>query len=216
MSRLETTPGAISLGDRPLIVCDVDEVVLEFLNPFAAYLGSRGHELIPRSFRLNGNVVSRPGGIEASRAEVSAFLEAFYDAQHEWQTPVETAADALKRLSADADIVFLTAMPPRHQGVRRGLLDALDMTYPMIATEDAKGPAVKSLHGGRPLPLVFVDDITANLQSVRTNAPEALLVNLMANATFRALAPHPGDGVAIARDWPHAEELIGDHFHGHS
>jgi hypothetical protein len=28
--------------------------------------------------------------------------------------------------------------------------------------------------------------------------PETLLVNLMANDTFRALAPHPGEGVDIA------------------
>jgi hypothetical protein len=38
--------------------------------------------------------------------------------------------------------------------------------------------------------------------------PETLLINLMANDTFRALAPHPGDGVDIASDWAHAVELI--------
>ncbi|PWW04284.1 hypothetical protein DFR52_101979 [Hoeflea marina] len=212
MSVASADPAAIVLGDRPLIVCDVDEVVLEFLTPFSAYLGSRDHELLPRSFRLNGNIVSRPDGIEASRPQVAEFLEDFYDAQPDWQTPVAAAADTLARLSAAADIVFLTAMPPRHQHIRRRLLDASGMTYPMIATEDAKGPAVSALHAGRPLPLAFIDDISANLHSVRAHAPAALLVNLMANVTFRALAPHPGDGVAIARDWAHAETLIGDHF----
>jgi hypothetical protein len=46
--------------------------------------------------------------------------------------------------------------------------------------------------------VVFVDDIFVNLQSVRKHVPETLLVNLMANDTFRALAPHPGEGVDIA------------------
>jgi hypothetical protein len=34
----------------------------------------------------------------------------------------------------------------------------------------------------------------------------------MANDAFRALAPHPGDDVEIARDWQHASELIRAHF----
>ncbi len=44
-------------------------------------------------------------------------------------------------------------------------------------------------------PLVFIDDIFVNLHSVKAHVPETLLINLMANDTFRALAPHPGDGV---------------------
>mgnify|MGYP000430416456 CR=1 FL=1 len=111
-----------------------------------------------------------------------------------------------------ADVVFLTAMPPRHRQVRRNLLSRHGFDYPMIATEAAKGPAVRALHGERPQPLAFVDDIFTNLQSVRKHAPDTRLVNLMANQTFRALAPHPGEGVEIAADWPHAEELIRTHF----
>ena len=47
----------IQLADRPLIVCDIDEVVLEFLTPFSNFLRSCGRDLLPRSFRLNGNIV---------------------------------------------------------------------------------------------------------------------------------------------------------------
>ena len=47
------------LTERPLIVCDIDEVVLEFVTPFQAFLMDNGHELRATSFRLNGNVFSR-------------------------------------------------------------------------------------------------------------------------------------------------------------
>ncbi|MCO6410159.1 MULTISPECIES: hypothetical protein [Hoeflea] len=204
----------LHLGERPLIVCDIDEVVLEFVSPFMAYLDHNGHELRATSFRLHGNVFNRADGSETPGETVSEMLEAFFEAQDNWQTPVKEAADSLARLSVRADVVFLTAMPPRHREVRRRLLSRHGFDYPMIATEQPKGPAVLALHGERQHPVVFIDDIFVNLQSVRKHVPDTLLVNLMANDTFRALAPHPGDGVDIACDWPHAEDIIKTHFDG--
>lgn len=202
----------LHLGERPLIVCDIDEVVLEFVTPFEAFLTHNGHELRATSFRLHGNVFDLEGGRETPADEVSRLLEAFFTSQDAWQTPVISAADSLARLSAQADIVFLTAMPPRHRAIRRKLLSSHGFDYPMIATESPKGPAVLALHGARAQPVVFVDDIFVNLQSVRTHVPQTLLLNLMANETFRSLAPHPGEGVDIATDWAHAESLITAHF----
>lgn len=200
------------LGERPLIVCDIDEVVLEFITPFQAFLIANGHELLPRSFRLTGNIFGLADGRETPHDQVEELLESFFAAQDGWQTPVKAAADSLARLADHADIVFLTAMPPRHRVIRRALLSRHGFDYPMIATEAPKGPAVLALHGARAHKLVFIDDIFTNLHSVRAHVPQTLLVNLMANATFRALAPHPGDGVAIAADWPHAEILIKAHL----
>ncbi len=207
-----TDLSSIRLKDRPLVVCDIDEVVLEFISPFQTYLESRDHELRPASFRLTGNVFSRIDGTETAQEAVEAFVQDFFVVQHDWQTPVADAADALERLALEADVVFLTAMPPRHHGIRRALLDVLGMQHPMIASEQSKGPLVRAIHGDRPLPLAFVDDIFTNLHSVKKHAPQALLINLMANQTFRALAPDPGEGIAITDSWPEAERLIRAHF----
>ena len=173
-----------------------------------------GHESVinARRYLPPAGAFSRADGSETPGETVSAMLEAFFEAQDEWQTPVIEAADSLARLSTQADIVFLTAMPPRYRVQRRNLLSRHGFDYPMIATEAPKGPAVLALHGARAQPVVFIDDIFVNLQSVRKHVPETLLVNLMANDTFRALAPHPGDGVEIATDWPHAETLIRTHI----
>lgn len=202
----------IPLLDRPLIVCDIDEVALEFVTPFTTFLATRGYELIARSFRLTGNIVSRTGGGEAGREAIAALQEEFYASQADYQLPAPGAEDALKRLSASCDIVFLTAMPPRHAEARRALLDRHGLAYPMIATEEAKGPLVGALHRNRALPAVFLDDIFTNLHSVRTHLPSALLINLIANADFRALAPDPGNGIVTARDWSEAEGLIRQHI----
>ncbi|WP_139109988.1 hypothetical protein [Ensifer sp. LC163] len=202
----------IRLSNRPLIVSDVDEVVLEFLGPFRAFLESRDHVLLPRSFRLTGNIIHRATEQPATEADVKDMLDAFYAAQDRWQTPAVGVVEALHELSALADIVFLTAMPPRHAAARRALLDRLDLPYPLLASEDPKGPIVQRLHAGRALPVVFIDDIARNLQSVQAHAPSCLLINLMANAEFRALAPAPDGCVHIAADWTDAASAIRAHF----
>lgn len=202
----------ISLTDRPLIVCDVDDVVLEFVTPFISFLKGKAHELRPDSFRLTGNVYSLENGLPADRAAVKAFTDAFFAEQHLWQVAAEAAVDTLDGLAREADIVFLTAMPPRHHAIRRSVLDGLGLAYPMIASEEAKGPAVKALHRERPLPLAFIDDIYVNLNSVREHAPAAFLVNLTVRHALSAFIPHPGDGVTVAEDWHDAARHIRAHF----
>lgn len=193
---------------RPLVVCDIDEVVLEFLDPLDRYLNSVGHRLHPDSFRLTGNIRSIAEDLVAAKDDVDRMQEAFFASQDRWQVPAKGVDAALRSLSKDADIVFLTAMPPRHHHVRRTLLDLHGLDFPMIATEEPKGPVVASLIGERGVPAVFIDDIIRNLGSVRTHAPGCLLMHLMANRAFRAMAPTPEDDIVIAEDWADAERLI--------
>lgn len=197
---------------RPLIICDIDEVVMEFIDPLQDYLASVEHRLHADSFKLNGNIRRIADGACATKEEIQTFQEAFFSAQDKWQRPAKDAKAVLDSLKDDADIVFLTSMPPRHETVRRALLDLHGFAFPMVATEDAKGPIAARLIGERGVPAVFIDDIYTNLHSVRTHAPACLLINLMANDAFRALAPDPGEGVERARDWMHASALIRAHF----
>lgn len=202
----------IRLTERPLIVCDIDEVVLEFLTPFRNFLRSSGRDLLPRSFRLHGNVVQLETGEPVVDQTTTDLLEEFFTLQDAWQTPADRVVETLAELSADADIIFLTAMPPRHSGVRRTLLDRHGLHYPLLASEEPKGPIIKRLHDGRDVPLVFIDDILRNLQSVHAHAPDCLLINLMANAEFRAMAPDPGDGILKADSWLDVAAIINSHL----
>lgn len=102
----------IRLGERPLIVCDVDDVVLQFIGPFQLFLQSQGCAFLPRSFRLHGNIVSQADGVEIEDQEVSRLIEEFFEAQELWQTPLDRVVETLDRLSEEADILFLTAMMP--------------------------------------------------------------------------------------------------------
>ncbi|MEX2691008.1 hypothetical protein [Rhizobium mongolense] len=201
----------VRLGDRPLIVCDVDDVVLQFIDPFQRFLLSEGHELLPRSFHLHGNIVSKDG-VALEVIHVSRLIETFFERQEEWQLPLSLAAETLGRLSASADIVFLTAMPPVYADQRRRLLDRFSLPYPLLATRQPKGPVVKALHGVRPLPVAFIDDMAVNLHSVREHVDNCLLLHLMPVSEIHRFAPAAMDDIQRIHDWNEAASLIGRHF----
>ncbi|MBN9551036.1 MAG: hypothetical protein J0H31_19755, partial [Alphaproteobacteria bacterium] len=97
--------------DRPLLVLDVDDVVLEFVRPFPRFLRTRGFGLTLASFRLTGNIAETATGRLIEQPEVTALLGEFFDTQADWQSVTEGAADALAMLGQGAEIVMLTAMP---------------------------------------------------------------------------------------------------------
>lgn len=202
----------VRLTDRPLAVCDVDDVVLEFLTPFESYLTSLGHRLVPRSYRLHGNIVSALDEAPVDDALVSKLILDFFEAQETWQVPFGDAVSALSRIGETADVVFLTAMPPRYTQMRRRLLDRLDLTFPLLATESPKGPVIERLHGNRTLPVAFIDDMAHNHVSVADSVPECLLVHLMPASEMHRHAPKPGPHVVQASDWADAEGHILRHF----
>ncbi|SMD05896.1 hypothetical protein [Rhizobium sp. RU36D] len=202
----------IALSERPLIVCDVDDVVLQFVGPFQSFLQDHGYRLLPRSFRLHGNIVSAINEQPVDHADVTGLIAGFFDSQERWQVPIAGAAEALQMLSSDADVVFLTAMPTRYFAQRRRLLDSLGFAFPLIATEDAKGPLVARLHASREHKIAFVDDMVHNLHSVGQHKSDCLLVHLPPISEIHRFAPETPDTARRAGDWSEASTLIRDHF----
>ena len=198
----------LASDDRPLLVLDVDDVVLEFVRPFPRYLSARGFELRFESFRLHGNVVNTASGERAPDETVSQLIDEFFRNQHDWQTMTDGAAEALALFGDAVEIVLLTAMPHRHREARRRLLDTLGLTYPLLTTERAKGPAIRLLRGARARPVAFVDDMHRNLISVQEAVPDAHLFHLMADNSLRALLPPTPQGVHHVKDWPDAAPKI--------
>ncbi|MGD9912834.1 MAG: hypothetical protein AB7S80_02045 [Rhizobiaceae bacterium] len=198
----------LALDDRPLLVLDVDDVLLEFVRPFPKYLETRGFGLKMASFKLTGNIYEMASGRLPEQAEVGELLGSFFDVQADWQTLTEGAADAMAGFGNRVEIVLLTAMPHRHREIRRAHLDRLGLTYPLVTTEMAKGPALRSLRGASGRPVAFVDDLPPNLVSARQSVPDAHIFHLMADNSLRALLPPAPEDVVVVENWAEAAAKI--------
>lgn len=198
----------LSHDDRPLLVLDVDDVLLEFVRPLPAYLKQRGYQLSLGSFRLFGNVTERATGRTIEQHEVTKLLDDFFGQQADWQDVMEGALDALSLFGQRAEIVLLTMMPHRHRAARRSHLEALGIPYPVLTTEMAKGPAISKLRGPSSRPVVFVDDQPRNLESAREFVPDVHLIHLMSDNSLRKLLPEPPEGTYVVEDWKEATPII--------
>ncbi|BDA84469.1 hypothetical protein Sa4125_20110 [Aureimonas sp. SA4125] len=212
MSRPLVTAGpevdSLAISRQALLVLDIDEVVLHFIEPFCALLEESGARLRANSFHLTGNVRSVATGAALAGSALDAVTMRLYAEQETRQLPVDGVGPALERLSDSADIVFLTAMTPSYYPQRRRLLDAAGLGFPMIATERSKGAVVAELGQRWSGPIVFADDLPPNLASVGRSLPRARLVHLMANDMFRRHLPPLPEGAESALDWAEAKPIM--------
>lgn len=198
----------LAKDSRPLLVVDVDEVVLEFVNPFIRFLKEQGLTMRTDTFRIHGNVVSLDGGKVLDTETVDGLMTSFFDVQGAWQVPAPGAVEVLDQLSSSMEIVLLSAMPHRHRAVRRALLDSHGLPYQLVSTEAAKGPAVRQLRGATGRRVGFIDDIPRNLASVGESVPDAALFHMMSHAGLRdLLLPLPA-GITSLAGWPTANTII--------
>ncbi len=188
-------------NNRPLIVCDIDEVVLEFLTPFQSFLLAQDKELRANSFALHGNIFDLNSNTAVENQKVSSLIEDFFADQLNWQMLLPDVDLILKELSQDMDVIFLTAMPPHHFEKRKKLLEQFDLTFPLIATEDAKGPILKDANALVEDHVFFIDDMIYNHHSVAEHAPDTHHISIMGNQEFKAIAPDLDDYIYDAENW---------------
>jgi len=178
---------ALAYSDAPLIICDVDEVVLHMIRHLETYLADHGLSFIEHKYRLTGNIAEHGTQTPVSEATVKHHLHAFFDSHSGHQDLVDGADQALKDLSGEWDIVFLTNLPGVHnKPVRERVLGGFGLPFPVVTNTGAKGGAASALSAGRRGPVAFIDDSPGNLKSVRTSLPTAHLVHFVADDRFLA------------------------------
>ncbi len=214
----ETTTQLLSLGysgqagaqshTKPLLICDVDEVVLHLVDPFVEVLRERGFVLKSHSFKLTGNIYHTGSGQEATQGEVSDALTQLFDQQQHRQHIVDGVVEGLNDLSQSVDIIFLTNMPHPFRETRRSHLSGQGLDFPLITNTRSKVPAIQVLKEHCNHAVGFIDDTPKNLDQVRERVDGVHLFHFMANEQFRDMAG-PIEGVHFSSgDWAHASEKI--------
>lgn len=200
---------ALSLDDaRPAVICDVDEVVLQFLAGLERHLAAHGCWLDRSSYALNGNIRRRGSDEPVTTEEVGELLWGFFDIHAETLDPIEGAIEGLAALEADAEIVLLTNLPHRYAAARERNLRGHGLPYPVIANSGPKGPAVRAILETLSAPAVYLDDSPNHLESALEHCPHLTLVHFIADAGFAAVAP-PVEGVELKTgSWAEATSFI--------
>lgn len=203
----EHTRGAITAfldaadRDKPLLICDADEVLLQFFETLERYLDKQGYFVRLDSFALHGNVRDIATGIAAPNDVVSQLMQDFFKTDIHASPAVEGAPEALAALSHDISICVLTNLPGEQARQRAEALKALGMHYPVICNSGGKGSAVAALVETWRSASAFIDDLPPNHDSVADHAPHVYRIHYVASARLAPLIDKPASAHVRLNDW---------------
>jgi len=195
---------------RPLIICDADEVLLQFFVTLEKYLEERGYYVRLDSFALNGNIRSLAGDTVASPDVIGGLMQQFFKTAIHTSPTVKGAAPALQRLSQSAEICVLTNLPGAQADARQKSLCDAGICYPVICNTGHKGLAVKALSDAWTRPISFIDDLPPNHDSVAKAAPDVHRIHYVADSRLSRLIEKPASAHARLHDWLEIEQHLTD------
>ena len=175
---------------KPLVICDVDEVVVHFTSSFEQYLGHRGLLLEATSLALAGNIKNTATNVPVSPETVDKLIDGFFAECTKTLPPIEGAIDALVEISQTSTVVMLTNLPHFAKSDRTENLKNLGLTFPVITNSGPKGPAIKHLAQQTTSTVVFIDDSVGFIRSANEHAPQVKLVHFLQDERFARHTPH--------------------------
>lgn len=200
---------ALPRSGKPLVVCDVDEVILHLVQPIERHLNAQGFGFIEHKYKFHGNIAPLGSQTPLADEEVTRQLHTFFDRESHRQPPVEGAAEGLARITGTHEVVLLTNLPGAHnKPVRERLLADLGIHYPVLTNSGPKGGAVAALAAGRPAPVVFIDDSARNHASVKASLPSAVLIRFIADQRFRRSVEPEAHIDLLTGDWHETADFV--------
>ncbi|MEM7570071.1 MAG: hypothetical protein AAF337_09765 [Pseudomonadota bacterium] len=187
--------------DKPLLICDADEVLLHFFETLEGFLERKGFFVQLDSFALNGNVRHKDSGEAANGATLGGLMRDFFETDIHTSRAVEGAPEALEALSQTTTICILTNLPGEQAGKRAQSLASLGMAYPVICNTGGKGRAVEALLGQWRADAAFIDDMPGNHDSVAEHAPGVHRIHYVANTRLSPLIDKPQSAHVRLHDW---------------
>jgi len=186
---------------KPLLICDVDEVVLHFVAPFEDFLKGKNAQLNKRSFKLSGNIIDLPTGQAYSMEESGELIQEFHNISVDQQDVVEGAVPGLQQLSEIYEVVFLTNVAATLTQRRSAHLTSIGAPYPVLQNEGSKAEMVHLLSKDITAPIVFIDDLPPHHHAVKAMDPRINCIHFMADATFRAIVSFDGEIGKKTENW---------------
>ncbi|MEM1019523.1 MAG: hypothetical protein AAGJ09_03425 [Pseudomonadota bacterium] len=176
---------------KPLLICDADEVLLQFFATLERFLDAEGFHVRLESFALHGNVWHNGREEQASDERVSGLLQSFFKRDIHTAPAVTGAPEALEILSANLSICVLTNLPGEQTEARAACLAEAGMAYPVICNSGLKGKAVRMLQDNWQHPVAFIDDLPHNHDSVAQMATDVHRIHYIASPKLSPIIEKP-------------------------
>ena len=192
-------------GDRPLLISDCDDVLLQFAPHFAEWVAEEHGLVFDMDVPAFSGALRDREGKRVEAEQVWPLLDAFFDREMHRQQVVPGALDALRAIGEEANIVILTNIGDQYQANRVTQLQRLDIRHRVLCNQGGKGrPVLELVETMRPTAAVFVDDLPHHHESVAKHAPGVWRLHMIAEPRIAAVTPPARFAHARIDAWPDA------------
>lgn len=192
----------------PIVLCDADEVLFDFMSGFEAYLEASGVYFTWREYRLNGNLLRRKDDSPLDATEIKAAVRRFFALHTEGLAAIPGAAEGIARVAGRAQVVVLSNLPLDCKDARRRALARLGLDCPLVANLGSKGPPVRALAARAAAHAYFIDDSPAHHADVANLADAVTRIHFVGHPRLAGLIGPAPASHARADTWPDIVALI--------
>ncbi|UTW54264.1 hypothetical protein [Kordiimonas sp. SCSIO 12610] len=200
------------ITNRPLLIVDADEVLLQFVKALENFIETKGFYIFFESFQLSGNIRRRSDDTPIDQAMTSQLIGEFFENDVEKVEEVDGASDALRHLSNYYQIFILSNVPQKVETRRRQHLKNLGIDYPLIANKGGKGLVAKEMSLAANSKTVFIDDLPPQHSSVAEYADHIHRLHMIADQRLAKLIGKAESAHVRIDDWDKATAYLIDHI----
>ncbi len=203
----ELNPLHIDNAHRPLIICDADEVIFDFMNSFENYLHSNNLNFSWNSYALDGNILKN-NKKAISKEEVHDIINNFFKNKTASMELVKGAKSSLRTLSQRFNILILSNIPFEFYEKRKIALEKHGLNFPFFANKGPKGKAVKYISKIYKQDLWFIDDSPYQVKSVKLAAKKTNTILFIGNKKLENLIINKNYGDFFSNTWRKNTKII--------
>ena len=197
----------ISNKRKPLIVCDADEVIFDFMNSFERYLKSNSLYFSWNSYALNGNILNN-NKKAINKNEVDNIINNFFKNKTANMELVKGAKNSLHKLAQSFNILILSNIPFEFYNERKIALEKYDLNFPFFANKGPKGKAlayISKMYKGN---IWFIDDSPYQIKSVKQETKDISTILFIGNKKLEDLINKKNYGDYFSNTWEKNTKII--------
>ena len=192
---------------KPIIVCDADEVIFQFMTTFEKHLKENHLKFNWNSYALSNNILdnkNRP----LDDFEIKNVLSDFFDQKTLTMKLVKGAQSTLNNLSKFFEILILSNIPHKNYKLRKRALKENGINFPFVSNSGEKGLIVNSITQNHPGVCWFIDDSPFQIKSVKKHSPSTQTIHFTQNKRLSDLMEDVKVSDNKANTWKQLEFII--------
>ena len=192
----------------PLLICDADEVIFQFMEAFELYLASNNLFFSYKSFKLNGNIISLKNNKAVKSEIIPTLITEFFKKYTIKLKLIDNCKENLNELSKYLNIIVLTNMPQKYVHYRVESLRNHEMPYDVIPNKGTKGEACLKLSKKTKKPVFFIDDSPNQILSVANKTKNIYKIHFLQHQKLRKILPKVKESDFSTDSWEKVRKRI--------